>query len=78
MALDPSASMGIGRPGKLQSAAEAAGAAMALGLRLGSSITLLAPGNGPEDVVELRRTSDLQRGLEALRSMVAGGGVRPG
>ena len=47
---------------------------MALGLRLGSSITLLAPGNGPEDAVELRRTSDLQCGLEALRSMVAGGG----
>lgn len=75
VALDPSASMGLGRPGKLQSAAEAAGAAMALGLRLGSSITLLVPGNGQEDVVELRRTSDLQRGLEALRSMVAGGGA---
>ena len=50
VALDPSASMGIGRPGKLQSAAEAAGAAMALGLRLGSSITLLVPGDGQEFV----------------------------
>ena len=72
VALDASASMGVGRPGKLQSAAEAAGAAMALGLRLGSSITLIAPGDGAEKVVELRRTSDLQRGLDALRAMVAG------
>lgn len=72
MALDASASMGVGRPGKLQSAAEAAGAAMALGLRLGNSIALLAPANGAEEIVELRRTSDLQRGLDALRAMVAG------
>ena len=74
VAVDASASMGIGQPGKLQSAAEAAGAAMALGLRLGSSVTLLSPGNGPEEVVELRRTSDLQRGLDALCSLVAGSG----
>lgn len=76
VALDASASMGVGRPGKLQSAAEAAGAAMALGLRLGSSIMLVAPGDGSEQVVELRRTSDLQRGLDALRTMVAGASAR--
>lgn len=74
VALDTSASMGIGTPGKLQSAAEAAGAAMALGLRLGSKITLIAPVGSDERVVEMRRTSDLQRGLEALGDLVAGAG----
>ena len=78
VALDASASMGVGRPGKLQSAAEAAGAAMALGLRLGSSIALVAPGDGAEEIVELRRTSDLQRGLDALRAMVAGSSTQSG
>lgn len=77
VAIDTSASMGIGRPGKLQSAAEAAAAAITLGLRLGSRIELLSPGPEGERLVELRRTSDLQRALGALEELVAGGGDPP-
>lgn len=48
VAIDTSASMGTGPPGKLQSAAEAAAASVSLGLRLGAEATLVwsQPGSG--------------------------------
>ena len=74
IAVDASASMGVGRPGKLQSAAEAAGASIAVGLRLGARITLVSSGGeGPSRPVQLTRTAELGHGLAALGSMSAGG-----
>ena len=72
--VDTSASMGVGRPGKLQSAAEAAAAAIAVGLRLGARITLAAASpDGRVHRTQLSRSADLGRALAALEGMVAGG-----
>ena len=74
VAVDASASMGVGRPGKLQSAAEAAGASIAVGLRLGARITLVSSGGeATARPVQLTRTAELGRGLTALGAMSAGG-----
>ncbi len=74
VAVDASASMGVGRPGKLQSAAEAAGASIAVGLRLGARITLVSSGGEVTPLpVQLARTAELGRGLAALGSLSAGG-----
>ena len=72
--VDTSASMGVGVPGKLQSAAEAAAAAIAVGLRLGARITLVAQGPAGAPVrVDLERTADLGRALGALEGLTATG-----
>ncbi len=74
IAVDASASMGVGWPGKLQSAAEAAAASIAVGLRLGAKITLVLSGGGdPIRPVHLTRTADLGRALAALAAVRAGG-----
>lgn len=74
IAVDASASMGVGAPGKLQSAAEAAAASIAVGLRLGARITLVLGGGGEQGhPVHLTRTADLGRALAALGSVRAGG-----
>lgn len=74
IAVDSSASMGVGRPGKLQSAAEAAAATIAAGLRLGARITLVSSdGEAERRPVQLSRISDLGRGLAALGAMTAEG-----
>ena len=71
--LDASASMGVGPPGKLQAAAELAGALCALGLRFGARLELLATGSkGPRRVV-LRRKRDLSRLLAFLNATRAAG-----
>ena len=74
IAVDASASMGVGWPGKLQSAAEAAAASIAVGLRLGAKITLVLSGGGdPIRPVHLTRTADLGRALAALAVVRAAG-----
>ena len=74
VALDASASMGVGVPGKLQSAAEAAAASIAVGLRLGARITLVVSGGGDRArPLTLTRASDLGRALAALEALRAGG-----
>ncbi|MEM9800845.1 MAG: DUF58 domain-containing protein, partial [Planctomycetota bacterium] len=74
VALDSSASMGVGRPGKLQSAAEVAAAIVALGLRLGARVALVAVGpGGRKTPIDASRTADLGRALKALESLVAEG-----
>lgn len=76
IAIDTSASMGVGRPGKLQSAAESAAGAVAVGLRLGARIALaaLAP-NGNARRIDVRRPADLVRALDFLESLRATGDV---
>lgn len=73
--IDSSASMAVGRPGKMQSAAEAAAAAMALGLRLGARIELrLAKGDEPSAAMHLARRSDLAQAVGELQRMDASKG----
>jgi uncharacterized protein (DUF58 family) len=87
--IDTSASMGIGSPGKLQSAAETAAASISLGLRLGAEITLVwfQPGVGLQDgglrTLSVGRTAELQKLLIALSGLRAhdvssGAAVAPG
>ena len=65
--IDTSASMGIGSPGKLQSAAEAAAACISLGVRLGASIKLVWMDLTLEvRIVEVRRAMELRRILASL------------
>jgi len=67
--------MAIGRPGKLQSAAEAAAAAMALGLRLGARIELRVGGAGDSGTaLHLGRRSDLSRAVKELERLDASRG----
>ena len=74
VAVDASASMGVGRPGKLQSVAEAAAASIAVGLRLGAKITLVCSGGeSARRPVHLTRTAELGRGLASLESLRATG-----
>ncbi len=68
--LDTSASMGIGEPGKLQSAAEAAAASISLGLRLGASVKLVwMDPSGDLRTVGVRRASELRKLLAALEAL---------
>jgi uncharacterized protein (DUF58 family) len=53
--VDASASMGVGPPGKLQRAAEVAGALVALGLRRGAEVELAPIGTGGGGLVLARR-----------------------
>ncbi|QDV07627.1 hypothetical protein Poly30_31550 [Planctomycetes bacterium Poly30] len=65
--IDTSASMAIGRPGKLQSAAEAAAASISLGLRLGAEVTLVwfQPEAGLR-TLHVGRSPELERMFAAL------------
>ncbi len=72
VAVDASGSMGLGRPGKLQAAAERASALAALGLRRGARVDLLAYGAEARRA-ELGRPGDLGRALEFLGNLRAGG-----
>ncbi len=68
--------MGAGPPGKLQRAAEVAGALALLGARLGADVTLLASDAGERDRFELARRGDprgLVRFLDGLRASGSGG-----
>ncbi|MEM1449783.1 MAG: DUF58 domain-containing protein [Planctomycetota bacterium] len=76
IAIDTSASMGVGRPGKLQSAAESAAGAVAVGLRLGARIALVALGpNGNVRRIDVHRPADLVRALDFLESLRSSGEV---
>jgi len=68
--LDTSASMGVGVPGKLQAAAEVAGALASLGLAHGAEVHVLAN----DASVFARRPTDLGRLIEVLGGLVARGG----
>ena len=69
--LDTSASMGVGVPGKLQSAAEVATAIAAVALASGASVTLWT--SGAERAFRLRRRSDLAGWRRFLEEEVAAG-----
>jgi uncharacterized protein (DUF58 family) len=69
--LDTSASMGVGRPGKLQRAAEVAAALAAIGARAGAR-TLVVPAS-KERGVEVRRIGDLAGLLAMLEGLEATG-----
>lgn len=70
LAVDTSASMGLGAPGKLQAAAECAAALAATGLRQGAQVTLVA---GAGAARRLTRASDLGDGLAFLEGLRADG-----
>lgn len=72
--LDASASMGAGPPGKLQRAAEVAGALALLGARLGADVTLLASDAGERERFELARRGDPRNLLHFLDGLRASGG----
>lgn len=69
--LDTSGSMGVGPPGKLQVAAEVAGALACIGLRSGASVELRASDGAPPLVA--RRPTDLGAALGFLAERRAGG-----
>lgn len=74
--IDSSASMAVGRPGKLQSAAEAAAAAMALGLRLGARIELrVARAGEVSSSLHLASRSDFAQAVGELQRLDASGGA---
>lgn len=78
--MDTSASMGVGVPGKLQSAAEAAAACISLGVRLGASVKLvwIDEASGLRTVA-VRQPSELQKILAALAALrVHGSGTGGG
>jgi uncharacterized protein (DUF58 family) len=68
--LDTSASMGVGRPGKLQRAAEVAAGIAAVGAQSGARVRINA---GDGRVFELRRRAELGECLRFLASLVAHG-----
>ena len=72
--LDCSASMGVGPPGKLQRAAECAGALVSLGLRRGARVTLhrSVATEGTRGLL-LSRPAELGRALEVLEGTRARG-----
>ena len=72
--LDASASMGVGPPGKLQAAAEIAGALIALALSGGAHVRVVtsrAEGGASELIV--RRRAELGKALAFLGSLLASG-----
>lgn len=71
--LDTSASMGVGVPGKLQSAAEIATAIAAIGLRLGATVELLTSDEGPPRSFVLRKKVQLPAWMAFLEDERAGG-----
>lgn len=73
VAVDVSASMGLGDPGKLQAAAERASALAALGLRRGARVDLVCYGGKVARRAQLGRRGDLGRALEFLASLETGG-----
>jgi uncharacterized protein (DUF58 family) len=70
--LDASASMGVGTPGKLQAAAELAGALASLALAHGAQVQLLASGDPAAELVA-RKPIDLPRVLAFLSALTARG-----
>jgi uncharacterized protein (DUF58 family) len=75
--LDTSASMGLGRPGKLQLAAEVATGLAFVGLRGGATTRVWVARNGGVATFGLRRRSDLARWLAFLESLRAEGAAGP-
>ena len=73
VAIDVSASMGLGQPGKLQAAAERASALVALGLGRGARVDLVGYGGVRVQRAQFGRRGDLGRALEFLQSLEAGG-----
>jgi len=71
VALDASASMGVGRPGKLQLAAEVAVALCALGVRERATVTLHV--HGAEPLCVGRRPPSVEAWMRALERLAAGG-----
>jgi uncharacterized protein (DUF58 family) len=71
VAVDASASMGVGRPGKLQLAAEAAVALCALGVRERATVTLHVHGGEPLCVAQ--RPGAIEGWMRALERLRAGG-----
>ena len=73
--IDTSGSMGVGPPGKLQRAAETAGAFAAIGLHAGAQVELLTLGGEPERVRRflVRRKGDLGRLVKFLEGLQARG-----
>ena len=69
--VDTSASMGVGRPGKLQLAAELATAIAAVGLGHGASIELFC--SGRDEGIRLRRRPELRAWMRFLETCRAGG-----
>jgi uncharacterized protein (DUF58 family) len=69
--LDTSASMGVGRPGKLQLAAELAVALAALGVRFGATVALHV--DGPEPLCVARRAPAIEGWMRALAQLRAAG-----
>lgn len=72
VAVDTSASMGLGEPGKLQAAAELAAGLCAVGLASGAEVVVLESRGGRGEV--LRRPADLERCLVYLEGLEAGEG----
>ncbi len=73
--IDASASMGVGTGGKLQSAAEAAAATLAVGLRFGAHVTLAwTDAGGAFRRFTARRAPDLAPALAALEGLVVNSG----
>lgn len=73
VAIDVSASMGLGNPGKLQAAAERASALVALGLGRGARVDLVGYGGALTRRIQLGRRGDLGRALEFLASLDSNG-----
>jgi uncharacterized protein (DUF58 family) len=73
VALDTSGSMGVGPPGKLQRAAEAAAALCVSGLRLAADVSIIAGSNGARPALELSQRSELRGLLAFLESLRAHG-----
>ncbi len=71
--VDTSGSMGVGPPGKLQWAAEVAGALAALALASGASVDVLASDEPGPQGAPLRRRSELQAWMRRVEGWRAGG-----
>lgn len=71
VALDASASMGVGRPGKLQLAAELAVALCALGVRERATVTLHV--HGAEPLCVARKPAAVEGWMRTLERLEAGG-----
>jgi uncharacterized protein (DUF58 family) len=71
--LDTSASMGVGPPGKLQRAAEVAGALAVLGLRRGARVRLLSSSGAELFLAQEHAAAELLNFLNGLRAEGADG-----
>lgn len=69
--VDASASMGVGRPGKLQRAAEVATAIAALGVKQGAAVELLV--SDRSDVLVIGKQGELAGWMRTLEAVVAQG-----